>query len=144
MATGLIHISLQDLQGHSLLLYKMIFPLSGKAVALHLHSITAKAYLCDEGATGSLIHFRLACCILNLANKNGITLTPAYIPTHHNVEADYHVEGWFPTGAFFLTQLRLHFIFGVSQRWIPWHPHILINVRIITPWGVQYLWEFWG
>ena len=32
---------------------------------------------------------RLACQILSLANKHSITLIPAYIPTHLNVEADY-------------------------------------------------------
>ena len=32
---------------------------------------------------------RLACQILSLTDKHGITLLPAYIPTHLNVEADY-------------------------------------------------------
>ena len=32
---------------------------------------------------------RLACWILSLTDKHGITLLPAYIPTHLNVEADY-------------------------------------------------------
>ena len=32
---------------------------------------------------------RLACQILSLTNKHGITLLPAYIPTHLNVEADF-------------------------------------------------------
>ena len=32
---------------------------------------------------------RLACWILSLTNKHGITLLPAYIPTHLNVEADF-------------------------------------------------------
>ena len=33
--------------------------------------------------------FRLACQILSLTDKHGITLLPAYIPTHLNVEADF-------------------------------------------------------
>ena len=32
---------------------------------------------------------RLACQILSLTDKHGITLIPAYICTHLNVEADY-------------------------------------------------------
>ena len=32
---------------------------------------------------------RLACWILSLTDKHGITLLPAYIPTHLNVEADF-------------------------------------------------------
>ena len=32
---------------------------------------------------------RLACWILSLTDKDGITLLPAYIPTHLNVEADF-------------------------------------------------------
>ena len=32
---------------------------------------------------------RLACRILSLTDKHGITLLPAYIPTHLNVEADF-------------------------------------------------------
>ena len=38
-----------------------------------------------------MFHFlsRLACWILRMTNKHGITLIPAYISTHLNVEADY-------------------------------------------------------
>ena len=36
---------------------------------------------------------RLACHILSLADKHGITLLPAYIPTHLNVEADFLSSG---------------------------------------------------
>ena len=32
---------------------------------------------------------RLVCQILSLTDKHGITLIPAYIPTHLNVKADY-------------------------------------------------------
>ena len=37
---------------------------------------------------------RLACQILSLTDKHGITLLPAYIPTHLNVEADYLSWDW--------------------------------------------------
>ena len=71
------------------MLHRMAFHLSGKVVALHLDNITAKAYLCNQGGTVSPFLSRLACWILSLTNKYGITLILAYIPTHLNVEADY-------------------------------------------------------
>ena len=37
----------------------------------------------------SPFHSKLACWILNLTNKHGITLIPTYIPTHLNVVTDY-------------------------------------------------------
>ena len=67
----------------------MAFCLSGKVVALHLGNNTAKAYLCNQGGTVPPFLSRLACQILSLTDKHGITLIPAYIPTHFNVEADY-------------------------------------------------------
>ena len=47
------------------------------------------SYLCNQGGTVSPFLSRLACQILCLTDKHGITLLPAYIPTHLNVEADY-------------------------------------------------------
>ena len=70
-----------------LMLHKVMFHLSPKVFALHLDSKTIKAALCSQGGTASLLS-RLACHILNLANKHGVTLVPAYIPTHLNVEAN--------------------------------------------------------
>ena len=67
----------------------MALHLSGKVVALHLDNSTAKAYLFKQGGTVSPFLSRLACQILSLTSKCGITLIPAYIPTHLNVEADY-------------------------------------------------------
>ena len=71
------------------MLHKMAFCLSGKVVALHLDNSTAKAYLCNQGGTVSPFLSRLACQILSLTDKHGITLLPAYIPTHLNAEADF-------------------------------------------------------
>ena len=71
------------------MLHRMAFCPSGKVVALHLDNSTAKAYLCNQGGTVSPFLSRLACWILSLTNKHGITLLPAYIPTHLNVEADF-------------------------------------------------------
>ena len=82
------HIALQDLQVIAMMLHRMAC-LSGKVVALHLDNSTAKGYLCNQGGTVSPFLFRLACQILSLTNKHGITLLPSYIPTHLNVEADY-------------------------------------------------------
>ena len=70
----------------------MAFHLSGKVVALHLDNSTAKVYLCNQHSTVSPFLYRLACWILSLTDKHGITLLPAYILTHLNVEADY--QSW--------------------------------------------------
>ena len=75
------------------MLHKMAFQLSGKFVALHLDNSTANAYLFNWSSTASFFISRVACCILILADKHGITLIPAYIPTHLNVEADYLSQG---------------------------------------------------
>ena len=83
------HIALQELQAIAMMLCRMAFCLSGKVVALHLDNNTAKAYLCNQGGTVSPFLSRLACWILSLNNKHGITLIPAYIPIHLNVDADY-------------------------------------------------------
>ena len=83
------HIALQELQAAAVMLRRMAFCLSGKVVALHLDNSTAKAYLCNQGGTVSPFLSRLACRILSLTDKHGITLLPAYIPTHLNVEADF-------------------------------------------------------
>ena len=56
---------------------------------MHLDNSTAKVYLCNQGGTVSPFLSRLACRILSLTDKHGITLLPAYIPTHLNVEADF-------------------------------------------------------
>ena len=88
------HIALQELQAVAVLLHRMAFHLSGKVVALHLDNSTTKAYLCNQGGTVSPFLSRLACQILSLTNKHGITLLPAYIPTHLNVEADFLSQDW--------------------------------------------------
>ena len=67
----------------------MAFWFSGKGVALYLDSITVKAYLCNQDCTASPFLSRLACNIFNLADMYGITLIPAYIPTHLNVEVGH-------------------------------------------------------
>ena len=83
------HIALQELQAVTVMLCRMAFCLSGMVVALHLDNSTAKVYLCNQVGTVSPFLSRLACQILNLTDKHGITLLPAYIPTHLNVEADF-------------------------------------------------------
>ena len=88
-----VHIVLQKLQAVVLMLHRMVFHLSGKVVALHLDNSTAKAYLCTQGSKVSLHFSRLACFILNLAKKHGITVIPAYIPIHLNVGASFPLLG---------------------------------------------------
>ena len=62
------------------MLCRMAFHLSGKVFALHLDNNTFKAYLCNQGGTVSFLSW-LACDVLNLADRHGITLIPANIPT---------------------------------------------------------------
>ena len=83
------YIALQELQAIAMMLHRMAFHLSGKVVALHLDNSTSKAYLCNQGGTVSPFVSRLACWILSLTDKCGITLIPAHIPTHFSVEANY-------------------------------------------------------
>ena len=83
------HIALQELQAVAMMLCRMTFHLSGKVVALHLDNSTSKAYPCSQGGTVSPFLSMLACQILSLTNKHGITLIPAYIPSHLNVKANY-------------------------------------------------------
>ena len=87
-------IVLQELQAVAMMLCRTAFCLFGKVIALNLDNSTAKAYLCNQGGIVSPFLSRLACQILSLTDKHGITLIPAYIPTHINVEADYLSQDW--------------------------------------------------
>ena len=87
-------VALQELQAVTIMLCRMAFHLSGKVVAFHLDNSTAKAYLCNQGDTVSPFLSRLPCQILSLTDKHGITLIPAYIPTHLNVEGNYLFWDW--------------------------------------------------
>ena len=129
---------------HISLLCKMAFQLSSKVIALHLDNNAAKAYLCNQGGTASAFLCRLACSILNMADKHSLTLILAYIPTHLIVEAISLGVSWFPGGTLFLTQLRLHVIFWVNWRCICWHPQVVVNVSAIKPWKISCFWDFWG
>ena len=62
--------------------------------ALPVENSTAKAYLCNQGGTESLFLSILAFCILNMANKHGINLIPAYIATHLNVVTNFLRCAW--------------------------------------------------
>ena len=69
-----VHIDLWELQVIALVLHRMAFQLPGTVVALQLENSTAKAYSCNQG--GAVLPFlsRLACCILSVDDKYGITL----------------------------------------------------------------------
>ena len=84
-----VHIALQELQAAPFMLPKVAYQLSNNVVALHLDNSIAKAYLCNHDGTATHFPSRLACYILNMATKHGITLIPAYLNTHFNVEANY-------------------------------------------------------
>ena len=83
------HIALWELQAIAMMLCRMAFYLSGKVVVIHLDNRNAQAHQCNQGGTVSPFLSRLACQILSLTDKHGITLIPANIPTHLNMEADY-------------------------------------------------------
>ena len=80
-----VHIAPQAV---SLMLHRIGFHLLAKVAALHLDNSIKNAYLCNQGGTISHSLSRLACCNLNMADKHGITLILAYMPTHLNVEAN--------------------------------------------------------
>ena len=85
-----VHIALQEFQAVAMILCRMAFCLSGNVVvALYLENSMTHAYLCNQGGTVSPLLSMLVYWILNLTDKHGITLFPAYIPTHLNVEANY-------------------------------------------------------
>ena len=111
-----------------------------QAIVMMLHSMaksTAKAYLCNQGGTVSPFLSRLACGILSLTDKHGITLIPAYIPTHLNVEADYLSWNQLLLGWNLLPQVA-HAAFCL------WGLLILLNASIISPWKLHYLWGSLG
>ena len=139
------HIALQELQAIVMILCRMTFCLSDKAVALCLDNSTAKAYLCNKGGTVSPFLSRLACRIPALNDKHGITLIPAYIPTHLNMEADYLSWDWLlPEWQLLPQRLMQPFAFGAFQRWTCWHLLVPLNGSIITPWKLHYLWGALG
>ena len=80
---------------NSWMLCTLAFHLSDKFGAVHLENSTAQAYLCNQDETLSLFLSTLACHIMNLADKHGTALIPAYILTHLNVEAISHKRHYF-------------------------------------------------
>ena len=123
----------------------MAFHVSVKVVALYLDNSTAKAYLCNQGDTVSPFLSSLACWILGLTDKHGITLIPAYIPTHLNVEANYLSQDQMLLELHLLPQVaQAAFTFGAFPSWTCWHLLIPLNASIITPWNLHYLWVPWG
>ena len=99
--------------------------------------LLSKVHLCNQGSTVSPFLSRLACWILSLTNKHGITLIPAYIPTHHKVEAYYLSWDQLLLEWHLLPQVA-HAAFCLC--WTYWH----LLVPLITPWKLHYLWRPWG
>ena len=71
------------------MLHRIAFHLAGEVVSLHMDNSMVEVYLCNQGGTESSFVSRLAYCILNLANRHGSTLPPAYTTTLLNVEVNY-------------------------------------------------------
>ena len=111
-----VYIALQDIQAVAFKLHEISFQLSSKVVALHLGSSTAKAYSCDQGSTAPLLSCLTSLLHFASDGRHAITLIPAYIPSHLNVEAISFREGWFPSATCFLTKFGLHFILCFNQR----------------------------
>ena len=128
------HTALQELQAIAMMLCRMAFHLSGKVVALYLDNSTAMAYLCNQCGTVSPFLSGLACHILSLPNKDGITLIPAYISTHFNVEAYYLSWDWMLP--------EWHLLPLVAQT--AFHLWGLPEVNLMAPWNLHYLWGPWG
>ena len=130
------HIALQDLQAVAMMLCGMAFHLSGKVFALHLDNSMAEVYLCNQGGTESPFLSRLACQVMSLTDKHGITLLPAYIPTHLNVEASYQSQDQMLLEWHFLPQVAeaAFHLWGlpevdllVSSRSTQWHHYYTLE-----------------
>ena len=55
-----------------------------------------------------------------------------------------HRVNCFWSGICFLTLPKWLFTLGVYQRLLYWHPNIPLNVNIITPGKLHYIWRPWG
>ena len=100
-------------------------------------------YLVNQGGTAAPFHSRIACHIFNLADKYGITLIPAYIPTPQ-CGGGLLIEGKFGSKMALLPDIvQVGWQPLVNYKWICWHPHVSISVCIITSWKIHYLWEPW-
>ena len=97
-----------------------------------------KAYLCNQSGTVSPFVSRLACQILSLTNKHGITLILAYIRTHIpmwrmiicprvGVFPEWHLLPQVAKAAFCLL--------GSTRDGYAGIPPIPLNASIITPWN---------
>ena len=118
----------------------MAFHISGKVVALHLDNNTTNTYLCNQGGTTSPFLSKLACHILNLANKHVITPIPAYKPTHLNEETDYLLWGRL-VPEWHLLPCIAEAVFQIWDllKWNCLYPYISINVSINKPWKIHYI-----
>ena len=145
MCRAHIHIALQELWAIAIMLHRMVFHISGKMVALHLDNSTAKAYLCNQGGTVSPFLSRMACWVLSLANKHGIThIQHTLLPTSMWRLIICPGIRCFQSGIFSLRLLKQLFTFWTFQRWTCWHRLILLNASIIKPWNLHYFWGSWG
>ena len=83
-----VKTALLELQSVALMLGKLVFHLSNKVVTPPLDNRTAKIYLCNQGGTACLFLSRLACHILNLADKHLFQHT--YLPISMWKPTIYH------------------------------------------------------
>ena len=139
------HVALHKHQAIAMMLCRMAFHLSGKAVALHLDNSMAKAYLRNQGGTVSPFLSRVVYQILSLTDMHSITLIPANITTHLNVEANYLSKDQMLPEWHLLPQVaQTAFHLWDFQSWTCWHLLIPLNASIIAHWNLHYLWGPWG
>ena len=55
----------------------------------YLWTVVQLSYVCNQGGTASFFLSRLVCCILDVANKHGITLYCSMHTYHLSVETNY-------------------------------------------------------
>ena len=61
-----------------------------------------------------------------------------------DIESDQQVQYYsYSSIHSFLALSKQDFEFEDYQRWNSWHPHVPMNINIITPWKVHYLWGHW-
>ena len=107
--------------------------LFGKVVASHLDNSIAKASVCNQSGTASLFLSSISCSIYNMADKHVITLIPAYICNHLNVEADYLSMGQLAPEQHIFPNISTLGSIGVY--------YIPVSVRVTTHWKIHHHWQ---
>ena len=137
-------IVLQELQLAVLILHGMDFCLSDKMIALHLNNSNAIAYWCNKGGTVSFFLSRLACHILNLDEKHGITIISAYIYTSLNVVTDYLLQRRFVLEWHLFSYISSRGILGLGSTRVGFIGILMDQtISVLYTLKIHYLLEPW-